>query len=454
MDINVGEIIECTKGLLLRGESEKKIKKISTDSRKVEKGYMFIPLKGEKYDGHDFVHMAIKNGADIILVSKDMELSQDVTLIKVEDTLKAMHEIAKYYISKFEILKVAVTGSTGKTSTKDMLYHVLSKKYKVLKNKGNFNNHIGLPITVFELNENHEACILEMGMSGFGEINTLANIVRPHIGIISNIGLSHIENLGSQEGILKAKMEIQNYMEQGDTLIVNGDDKFLSNIDSDSYIVYKFGMNDENQIIGKLKQDLQEEGVIFKVHFNNEEYEFKLNVAGVHNIYNALSAIMVGLLSEIPMDKIQEGISEFENTKMRLNIKRNGQMVIIDDTYNASPDSMIAAIKVLNNTKNKRKIAILGDMLEMGTFAKKAHYDVGREVAKENINTLIAVGKDALYYEDGAKSLNISEAYYFNNNEEVIDFLNKYTQSDDAFLIKGSRGMAMEEIVKYLQERR
>ncbi|PAB58825.1 UDP-N-acetylmuramoyl-tripeptide--D-alanyl-D-alanine ligase [Anaeromicrobium sediminis] len=456
MEISIGEIVKCTNGQLIKGNTEEEIRRISTDSRDIKENDMFIALIGENFDGHKFLKPAVNKGAKTLLVSEYENHIEGVTIIKVEDTLKAMQQIAKYYISKFDILKVAVTGSTGKTTTKDMIYNVLSKKYKVLKNKGNFNNHIGLPKTVFELDSTYEACILEMGMSGFDEIDLLANIVRPHIGVITNVGLSHIERLGSQENICRAKMEIKNYFNENNTLILNGDDKFLCEEKGEKYNVVKVGLNPKSQLKGEIKKDLHKDGIIFNVTYEDKDYEFRLNVAGIHNVYNALNGIMVGIIGNVPMDKIKEAISEFESGKMRLNIKENGEILIIDDTYNASPDSMEAGINVLKNIGKNRKIAILGDMLEMGEYAKNAHYNIGHRVSEENIDILIAVGNDALHYKTGAmgNGMDSNRTFFFKTNQEVIKFLKDFVKEDDTFLIKGSRGMKMEELVKYLQERR
>ncbi|MCT4594382.1 MAG: UDP-N-acetylmuramoyl-tripeptide--D-alanyl-D-alanine ligase [Anaeromicrobium sp.] len=456
MEISIGEIIKCTNGQLIEGNTREEIKRISTDSRDIKENDMFIALIGENFDGHKFLKSAASKGAKTLLVSQYKNHIEGVNVIKVEDTLKAMEEIAKYYISKFHILKVAVTGSTGKTTTKDMIYNVLRKKYKVLKNKGNFNNHIGLPKTVFELDSTYEACILEMGMSGFDEIDLLANIVRPHIGVITNVGLSHIERLGSQENICKAKMEIKNYFNEKDMLILNGDDKFLCNIEGDKYNVLKVGLNKDMDLRGEIKKDLGQDGILFSVIYETKTYDFRLNVAGIHNVYNAMSAIMIGIIEDIPMDKIREAISEFESGNMRLNIKENGEILIIDDTYNASPDSMEAGINVLKNVGKNRKIAILGDMLEMGEYAKDAHENVGYRVSEENIDVLIAVGNDAIHYKTGAmkKGMGSDKTFFFKSNQEVMEFLKDFLKEDDTFLIKGSRGMKMEELVKYLQERR
>ncbi|QXM05810.1 UDP-N-acetylmuramoyl-tripeptide--D-alanyl-D-alanine ligase [Crassaminicella indica] len=461
MKLSIQEIIEATKGKLIKGDISDFVYGISTDSRSIKSNELFIPLVGEKFNGHDFIESVAKIGVSAVLTSQKVEddLSgyERLSIIKVKDTLKALQDIAKYYISKFNIPIIGVTGSTGKTSTKEMIYSVLSKKYKVLKNKGNLNNHIGLPLTVFELEEDHELAIFEMGMSGFGEIDLLASIVKPDVAVITNIGLSHVEHLGSQENILKSKMEITNYFDEESTLIVNGDDpllKTLEDIDTD-YYQYFIGTEENCHYQAVNIKNLGEYGIRFDMFINDKFYPFTLNVLGEHNIYNALCAIAIGLKFNMDIELIQEGIKEFKGSKMRLHIfTTNENIKVINDAYNASPDSMTAAIHVLSKMRN-RKIAVLGDMLEMGEYAKDGHYKVGCELAKNSIDILIAVGTNAEYIAKGAieNKLDNDRVYTCKKNEEAIDLLKSILQKEDVVLVKGSRGMRMEEIVQYIQER-
>ncbi|TCO79310.1 UDP-N-acetylmuramoyl-tripeptide--D-alanyl-D-alanine ligase [Marinisporobacter balticus] len=461
MEIRITEVIEGTKGELVRGNSEDIIYGVSTDSRSIIKNELFIPLVGEKFNGHDYIENAVSLGAIAVITSEWTEENflkyPHLNIIKVKDTLKALQDLAKYYCLKFNIPIIGVTGSTGKTSTKDMIYCVLAKKYKVLKNKGNFNNHIGLPLTALHLKKAHELAIFEMGMSSFGEIDLLAGLVKPEIAVITNVGLSHIEHLGSQENIMKAKMEITNYFDKKSTLVINGDDPLLKTIKDKACNYNKcfigFGNNCNYQAINI--KDLGEEGIRFDVCIHDKIYPFILNVPGEHNIYNALCAIAVGLHFHVAMKLIQEGIEEFKNSKMRLNVMTTNEKIkVINDAYNASPDSMRAALSVLRKMEKHRKIAILGDMLEMGEYAKQGHYDVGCEAGKA-VDVLIAVGKDARYIANGAKETGMDERQVFSckNNQETIYILEKILKEEDAVLVKGSRGMRMEEIVEYIQER-
>ncbi|WP_053956889.1 UDP-N-acetylmuramoyl-tripeptide--D-alanyl-D-alanine ligase [Inediibacterium massiliense] len=458
MKLTIKEIVEATKGDLLEGDIQKEIKGICIDSRKVVKDELFIPLVGENFNGHDFIKDAIEKGACAVLTSEgNFEEIDNISIIKVKNTLQALQDLARYYASKFSIPIIGVTGSTGKTSTKDMIYSVLSKKYKVLRNKGNFNNHIGLPLTIFELTKEHEMAILEMGMSALGEIDLLASLVKPHVGVITNVGLSHIEHLKTQENIMKAKMEITNYFQDDHILIVNGDDDLLKTLKGKKthYKKYFVGRERCDYRVSNIK-DLGEKGISFDLILDNEEYSFFLKVPGIHNVYNALCAIAVGILFKVDMNLIQKGIREFEGSNMRLHIFTTKEEIkVINDAYNASPDSMRAALCVLDKMKCKRKIAVLGTMLEMGEYAQIGHYHVGSDVAKANIDYLIAVGNQGEHMVMGAteNGFKKEKTYVCKNNQEAIEVLKKLLQKEDAILIKGSRGIHMEEIVDYIQER-
>lgn len=462
MKLTIKEIIEATKGKLIKGSEEATVQGIATDSRKLKPGELFIPFIGEKLNGHVFIEDVFKLGAAGVFTSeknKDYSIFYaGQSVIQVADTLKAFQDLARYYMKKFSIPVVGVTGSTGKTSTKDMIYAVLSQKYKVLKNEGNFNNHIGLPLTVFQLEPKHEVAIFEMGMRGLGEIDLLAELVRPDIAVITNIGLSHIEHLGSQENILKAKMEITNYFTKENRLVINGDDAYLSTLKDKNlgfHIIY-IGIHGSYHYIADNVEDLGEDGSRFYLVAEGVKYPFELKVPGKHNIYNALCAIAVGLELGVPMELIQKALKAFEGSKMRLNILHTKENIkIINDAYNASPDSMISALRVLDKTVSDRKIACLGDMLEMGEFAEQGHYLVGREVAKGHIDMLIAVGFHAGHMARGAmeKGFPSEKIFICGNNHEAISILKEVLKERDAVLVKGSRGMKMEEIVEYILER-
>ncbi|SHK38649.1 UDP-N-acetylmuramoyl-tripeptide--D-alanyl-D-alanine ligase [Paramaledivibacter caminithermalis] len=459
--IHIRDILVATKGKLIAGDDDIELKGISIDSRKIKEGDLFIPIIGERFDGHRFIGDAFKFGADAVLSSKEIDISESSgkSIIMVEDTLKALQDISKYFLSKVDIPVVAVTGSTGKTTTKEMIYSVLSQEYRVLKNEGNFNNHIGLPLTLLNIEEEHEMIVLEMGMSNRGEIHLLSKIATPEVGVITNIGICHIESLGSKEEIFNAKMEISNHMDDTCILILNGDDEYLSKVKS-IHTRYKkvfTGLNENNDIYVTEIKDLGHKGVAFNIIYKDKDYDFKLNVPGIHNVNNALLAIAVGIHYNIPFSLIKTGLSSFHGNKMRLNIVDTKEEIkIINDCYNANPDSMKAALSVLEKVEAKRRIAVLGDMLELGEYSESCHKEVGRMVFEKNVDILITVGHEAENIVKGAiiSGFPKEKTFALADNITAKNIINIIKRTGDAILIKASRGMKMEEIVQYLQERR
>lgn len=452
--LKCGEIIESTGGVLISGRADTEFINISTDSRKISQGDLFIPIIGEKFDGHDFINKAFESGASGCLTQKDISPVEGKVIIKVEDTLKALRDVAAYYRQKFNIPFVGITGSVGKTSTKDMIASVLSRKFNVLKTEGNLNNEIGLPLTVLRLDNSHEAAVVEMGMSGFGEISRLASIARPDIAIITNIGISHIEKLGSRQNIFKAKMEILEGLSEGGLVILNGDDKLLSGLKGLlKFRTVFYGIEDGMDYKAENIRTRGEQGSGFEITVGSFEYKVHIPAPGIHNVYNALAAIAAGIELGIPMEEIIRGIAEFSPGKMRLNIISHNGMKIIDDAYNASPQSMEAAINVLMDLRgNKRTIAVLGDMLELGDWAYKAHFDVGKFAVRKGINYIITVGENARNIARGALDAGAlpDNVVSFESNSEAAAFLKSLVGNGDVILIKGSRGMKMEEIVHQL----
>lgn len=449
------EIARAVNGKIISGDPDAGFSGICTDSRKVLSGDLFVPIVGINFDGHDFIDAALKGGAHGAISDRAVESCEDKLIIKVDDTLKALGELASYYRHKFSVPFVAVTGSVGKTSTKDMIASVLSKKYKVLKTDGNFNNEIGLPLTLFRLQGCHEVGVVEMGMSGFGEISRLSAIAKPDIAIITNIGMSHIEKLGSQENILKAKMEIFESLHKNGLAILNGDDDLLFHLKE--VLPYRkvfFGKREGVDYRAYGIETIGGKGTCFKVLVKGLEYEVFIPVPGVHNVYNALAAIAVGLELNLTMEHILKGIEEFSPGKMRLEVTSIHGAKIINDSYNASPQSMEAAIDVLKEISGKaRSIAVLGDMLEMGEWAKGAHIGVGRYAAFKKVDCLVTVGEIAKNIALGALEAGMKEnnVFSFNSNAEASDFLASYYKAGDTMLFKASRGMKLEEIIEHLK---
>ena len=331
-----------------------------------------------------------------------------------------------------------------------MISAVLAMKYNTLKTQGNFNNDIGLPITIFRLEKKHEAAVLEIGMSHMGEIRYLASIAKPDVAVITNIGMSHIENLGSQENIYYSKLQICDFMNKDGLLVVNGDDKYLTR-HFDRCKVVTCGIENKNcDLVAENIKNLGIDGTKFTVKVDGENHEVYVKIPGVHNVYNALIAIAVGRHYNIPMKDIIDGIREFLLTSMRMEIRDFGGVTVINDCYNASPDSMRAALSVLHDMKAKRKIAVLGDVLEMGTFAEKALYEVGLSI--EDTDMLITVGDNSRFIARGASFAGIKNTKSFKTNKEAIDLLKEYLKQGDAVLVKASRGMRFEQIVDALKK--
>ncbi|KAB3533197.1 UDP-N-acetylmuramoyl-tripeptide--D-alanyl-D-alanine ligase [Alkaliphilus serpentinus] len=450
---------EICKGEIIRRGKKDSFQGISIDTRTAEKDMLFLPLKGQRFDGHHFIREAYEKGISGVLIDKDQKLNTDgldgIYIIEVEDTLKALMDISSYYRRLFDLPCIGVTGSTGKTTTKDMISAVLGNRFKILKNIGNYNNQIGLPLTIFNLEPQHQMAVLEMGMSSLGEIDSLANIANPNIGVITNIGMSHIEHLGSRENIMRAKMEITNYMNSQDYLLLNGDDQFLSQMRNvpTKFIKIFFGLSKDNDIFPEEIQANKNGGYSIVIHWKGKAISFNILQPGIHNVYNALASIWIAFHYNISPEEIQTSLDEFKPSSMRLEIHQFNNIKVINDAYNASPDSMRAALAVLNLQKGN-KLAILGNILEMGTFSEEGHRMVGADLALTDINNLVTVGEMAKWIGEEATKHKVDLDWHsFNNNEELIKDLPKILQNIDAILVKGSRGMRMEEIVYYLQER-
>lgn len=452
--LKIKEIVEATSGRLLRGDPEEEILNISTDSREVLEQALFIPIIGEKFDGHDFMASAFENGYKSFLIDASHEyLEEDVNLIEVEDTTKAYGDIAKYYQEKFTLEKIGITGSVGKTSTKDIIASVVSMKYKTLKNLGNLNNEIGLPKTLLNLDETYEAAVLEMGMSFAHEIEHLAFVYRPKIAVITNIGLSHIENFASQDEIFKAKMEITAYFDASNILIINGDDPYLKTLKNSSkpYQIFSYGFASDNDFCCS-SYEILEDYSTFKVVINGQEEEFKIPSNAKHNILNSMAAIIVGLLLDIPLAKIKEGLEHFKITKGRLTILKKKDLTIIDDSYNASLDSTLAALEVLSNYKTRR-VAILGDVLETGSHAEEIHRGIGSGVVSK-ADVLITVGKDARFILDEALNCGFlkENTRHYKDVEDLLKDVLDIVRDDDTVLVKASRGIMLDRVVELLDK--
>ena len=464
MNLKIKDILKCTNGKLIIGDTEKECKNYSKDTRTIKKGDTYIGIKGEKFDGSSFWKDALNNGAETVIINNikldeiEEYKKQNKNIIQVEDTIKAIGEMASYKMKiqkeKYNLKVVGVTGSVGKTSTKDIIANVLSKKYKVLKTEGNNNNHIGLPLTILRL-QDEEIAVIEMGMNHFGEISYLTKIAKPDIAVITNIGTSHIGNLGSRENILKAKLEILEGMDKK-KIVINNDNDLLNKwyLENKNNIeIHTFGIKNESEFNAK-NIKLKENSSEFICENKSEKINIEVPVGGEHFILNALCGLTVGKLLNLNNEEIKKGIKDFKLTAKRMEINHlKNNITIINDSYNASYESMKASISNLKNMNGERKIAVLGDMFELGDFSKKLHKEVGIEIYKNKIDKLYLIGNYSKFIgeeaeKEGYKKENI---FYFENKDELFNNLKNNLKSGDVILIKASNGMKLFEIAEKLK---
>lgn len=427
------------------------IDNISTDTRTITEGSLFIALVGEKFDGHDFAKKAIEQGAVACVVEKQVDGVRNC--IMVDSTSKALLDLAAFYRRLLPAKTVGVTGSVGKTTTKEMISLVLSKKYKTYKTIGNLNNQIGVPKTLFSMDSSYEVGVIEMGMNHIGEISTLSTAAIPDIAAITNIGFSHIENLGSRENILKAKLEILDGAKYDAPLVINIDDdmlKTLADKQSSRRLITYSCVNKKSDVYAKnISSD--ENSCGFDIVCGDKSYKARLNIPGRHNIANALCAFCIGDYLGVSHEAMIEAISEYHPEGMRQNISVKNGVRIILDCYNAAPDSMKSALSILMSAKTEGKtIACLSDMLELGSFSKKLHKLVGEYCAEAAPDVLVCIGEEASNIADVAKE-KVKECVSFATKEEANIYLNKIISSGDTVLFKGSRGMKLEELVENIE---
>ena len=445
------KVTEIAKALGTNIQSENIINRVSIDSRDVDKGTLFFAIKGERFDGHDFVKDVALKGVGAVVCHKEVECSAPV--IYVKDTKDALLDLASYYKSTFEDLTlIALTGSVGKTTTKEMVACVMAQSGETLKTEGNFNNEIGMPRTLFRLSETTKNAVIEMGMDGFGQISVLSRCAKPDCAIITNIGVSHIENLGSREGILKAKLEMLDGLPKGSSLFLNGDNDMLSTVKNDDYNIVFFGI--ENKSCDVLAEDITEIGLSteFVAVKGDIRQKILIPTVGVHNVYDALSAFAVGLEYGISPENIAKGLMNYAPSGMRQKIRQVGGITVIEDCYNASPDSQKAGLNSLCKIAKGRKIAVLGDMLELGTFSEAAHRTVGEYAAECGVDILYTFGKESEYMADSAKKSGLEKVFAFKDKTELTNTLSAEIKTGDTLLFKASRGMRLEEIIEKIYE--
>lgn len=451
MEFSFEELVRALEGTVVVNNDNKNFKGTCIDNRKVTEDCIFFAIKGERFNANNVAIDVLEKGASIAVVDEVNFKKEDAEgkgiVIKVDNTVKAMLKLANFYRRKLNLKVIGVTGSCGKTSTKDLIAAVLSTKYNVFKTEGNFNSEIGLPLMILQLTSEHDVAVLEMGMSDLGEIKRLAKAAEPDMAAITNIGLSHLENLKTQDNILKAKMEITEYFTKDNILVVNAEDERLKKLNSNDYKIEKIGYNHEYDVYA-FNIILEEDKTTFTVKDKNEESIFTIPMAGKHNILNSMLAVEVAKKLNVTFDEMKKGIKNLEATSMRLQVIKRNKITIINDCYNASPDSMKSSMDVLSSYKTGRKIAILGTMNELGEEAVKSHIEVGN-YALTKVDLLIAVGEYKDYFKKGFTGENIIT---FATKEECIYKLDTIIKENDVVLVKASRGMKFEDIVSSLEE--
>lgn len=443
-----------TGGKVISGRTDLCFSGISTDSRTARKGDLFIPLKGPNFDGHDFIHAALKKGAAGSFISKPLKnLPKDKAIIvlpkkpgKFYPTLRALFSVAGLYRKKFGTKIVAVTGSSGKTTTKDMIHAVLSKKARTLKTEENFNNEIGVPATVFNLNKSHKFAVIEMGMQGPGEIEPLSILCSPDVAVITNIGEAHLARLKTKKAIANAKSEIIRGLRTGSSVILNADDGFFNFLRkrANGKKVISVGINNKASLKAfDIKGTV--DGSEFKLKIVGKTRDFYVPLPGRHNIYNALMAVAAGLVFKVPLAEIKKGLKGFSPSSKRMDIinAKNG-IKLINDTYNANPSSMAAAIRTLAGEKG-RKVAVIGDMLELGKSSRRYHREIGKIAKKYRIDLIVAIGDQARYFVEGFGK---NKGFHFKDKIGAARFIVDSLRSGDTVLIKASRGLKLEEITQ------
>lgn len=453
--MSIREIEKAVRGVWWNPrEGAEDVTSVTTDSRNVPAGSLFIPIVGEKFDGHRFIDAALDQGAAGVLCAKLPEdLRPDKFYIKVADTRLALKDLARHYREKFTLPVAQITGSVGKTTTKDMVASVLGQKYRVLKTEGNFNNELGLPLTLFRLTREHEICVLEMGMNHFGEISYLVHIAPPDVAVITNIGDAHIENLGSREGILQAKGEIFETMTPDGLAVLNGDDPLLRPLAGKLVPQTVLCGEDHQPPYEALSvHSLGARGVECTIKTPQATFPVTIPAPGAHMIYPTLMACAIGERYGLTPQELQRGIEAFVPTKMRMNVLHQGGITILDDGYNANPQSMRAALEILSQTEGTYRAAVLGDMFELGDLGPELHRSMGEwAVDLGNIDSLLAVGELAWNIYDAAREKGMAGALYAKDRNTAKEILPNFIRPGAVILVKASRGMAFEEITRELQ---
>ena len=449
--MNIQDILKVTKGKLINGKDTILLKKFSIDSRTLKKGDVFIAIKGDNFDGHKFVDLAIQKGAKALVVSKPIKVKSDIPVIKVKDTTEAFGYIASLHRQQFDIPVIAITGSAGKTTTKEMIALVLSAKYKVLKNYKTFNNHYGVPQTLLKLNKSHQILVIELGTNQPGDIPWLAKIVQPTVCVFTNVGDSHLEKLKSRAGVFREKIQMLKFCKNDGVVVYNADDKYFGKISKMRIPQKKMSYGIAKKASFRAKT-IQVDGQKLGFVVNGNKYTVKSILE--HNICNAIAGICCGSLFRIGYNNISTNLYKYKAADGRAEFKRVGPIRVLNDTYNANPLSFKSAISAIDQYKtNGRKFVVCADMLELGQQAKQLHQSVGRFIARSSVTDLLSLGNKAKFVStEAAKKRSTLSVKHYQSLAEINQVLKRRLKPRDVVLVKGSRGMHMERVVEYLEK--
>ena len=450
-NMTLENITKACKGEYFGDESLKseRITGAEKDSRLVEPGFLYIPVVGARVDGHDFIPQVFEKGALCTLSEKSLPNAVE-PYIKVKSTAQALKDIAEFYRQQLGCKIIGITGSVGKTSTKEIIASVLEEKFQVLKTEGNYNNEIGMPLTILKIRDKHQIAVIEMGISDFEEMHRLSKVARPDVCVITNIGTCHLENLGDRDGVFQAKTEMFDYASEDCFVVLNGDDDKLANVKSvkGNKPIF-FGINTDREVMAVSSETNGIKGTKVKIKYFDKVLDTVIPIPGVHMIYNAMAAICIGAHFKMTMEEIDRGIRNLKAIGGRNNIFTNHGITVIDDCYNANPMSMEASLKVLSQAEG-RKVAILGDMFELGVNEKQLHRQVGNVAAGLNIDVIICIGKLSCEIAEAAK-MGTAEVIYFAQKDDFENKLFDYVKKGDTVLIKASNGMKFHTLVNKLK---
>ncbi|HSP88390.1 MAG TPA: UDP-N-acetylmuramoyl-tripeptide--D-alanyl-D-alanine ligase [Ignavibacteriaceae bacterium] len=455
--ITLKDLFDLPGSEIVNPDEYKDVTDVTIDSRKIKKGSLFIAVKGEKFDGHDFIRDIIKNGAAAVVIDKKKYLQFndiEIPVILVDDTIKALGFIAKIWRTKLKAKIVSLTGSAGKTTTKDMIATLLSEKYKVNKTLANNNNHIGVPLTILNTDNKHEVLVLEHGTNHFGEIPYTAEIAQPDYALITNIGNSHLEFLKNKKGVLKEKISLlETTKKRNGTLLINKDDELLSGIYKNYKKKISFGAEKKADVKGKILKYTDDGKPIVELKYKRKIIKTEFNLYGEQSFKNLLAASSVAFRLGLNEKQILNGIKKLAPPDKRLNVIKYPNFILIDDTYNANPESMKSSIELLSKIKSfKKKIAILGDMFELGDTAEKHHKNLARIIKKNKIDEVYTIGNLMEVLNQELKKSQIINQHFL-NRDSLKNFIREKDLTNSVILVKGSRGMKMEEFVQQLKEK-